>query len=133
MRANKDLPVFMKHANGPGRRSSNIVALGELLKQKREAAGLSQAALAHAAGVTRVAISHLENAVYQQPSPSTLARIGKTLGISMDDIYALTGYTPQADLPNLRAYLMAKYPGWLLAEIEHYCDFLRAKYELPEE
>jgi transcriptional regulator with XRE-family HTH domain len=135
MHATEVLVDSMDHSDSDRHSGSNIVALGKLLKQQREAAGLSQEALASKAGVSRVSLSHLENAVYQQPSPGTLARIGKTLGISMDDIYALTGYTAQADLPSLRVYLMAKHPDWpeeCITAIEDYCEFVCTKHELPE-
>jgi len=63
-------------------------ALGNTLKEKREAAGLTQAALAEKAGVSRKTINTIENRVF---TPSTLLALtlAKVLGVSVHDIFYL--------------------------------------------
>lgn len=63
-------------------------ALGNKLKEKREAAGLTQAALAEKAGVSRKTINTIENRVF---TPSTLLALtlAEVLGVSVHAIFYL--------------------------------------------
>lgn len=60
--------------------------LGNKLKEKREAAGLTQAALAEKAGVSRKTINTIENRVF---TPSTLLALtlAEVLGVSVHAIF----------------------------------------------
>lgn len=63
-------------------------ALGNTLKEKREAAGLTQAALAEAAGVSRKTINTIENRVFT-PSTVLALTLAEVLGVSVHDIFFL--------------------------------------------
>lgn len=67
-------------------------ALGNTLKEKREATGLTQAALAEKAGVSRKTINTIENRVF---TPSTLLALtlAEVLGVSVHDIFYLEDET----------------------------------------
>lgn len=57
-----------------------------MLKAKREAAGLSQVALAEKAKVTGEYISMLESGARKNPSLPTLKRLAKALGVSVSEL-----------------------------------------------
>jgi putative transcriptional regulator len=58
------------------------------LKIRREAAGLTQAALAEAVGVSRKTINTIENRVFT-PSTVLALKIAKVLDLSVHDIFYL--------------------------------------------
>lgn len=60
--------------------------LGHVLKQLREAKGLTQDALAKRAKVTRPYITMLEAGVKKNPSLATLKRIAGALGVSVTEL-----------------------------------------------
>lgn len=58
--------------------------MGEKIKQLRLKKLMSQKDLAEAAGVSRVTISSIENKKRNSFSTSTLNKIGKALGVTVD-------------------------------------------------
>lgn len=62
-----------------------IKAFGQVLKESREAAGLSQEALAHAIGSHATHISRLENG-HKQPTLTTIFKIAEKLGLEPDEL-----------------------------------------------
>ena len=62
--------------------------IGEAVKQRRDALGLTQRALAMEANTTAAAVSHIERG-QRQPSADLLARLASALDCRMDDL--LTG------------------------------------------
>ncbi len=60
-------------------------AVGRRVRQLREAQGLSQAALAKRAGVTKITVLRTERGYYS-PSLSTLERLAKALGVKVKDL-----------------------------------------------
>lgn len=66
----------------------------ESLRDMRRAKGLSQAQLARAAKVTRVYITQIENG-QRTPNPRILKAIADTLGLSLDDAFAMLGKATQ--------------------------------------
>lgn len=107
-----------------------IQQLGQVLKARREACGLSTHRLAEAAQVDQATISRLEAGSITAPRPDKLSRVAQALGISGADIFALADYTVPTDLPSLRPYLHAKYHGFLdedLDRIETYVGRLAKK------
>lgn len=60
------------------------------LRELRSAAGLTQAALADAAGVSRKTINTVENAVFV-PSTILALDLARVLGVSVHDIFYLEG------------------------------------------
>lgn len=62
--------------------------LANSLKEKRSAAGLTQAQLAAAVGVSRKTINTIENRVFV-PSTVLSLQIARHLGVSVHDIFEL--------------------------------------------
>jgi transcriptional regulator with XRE-family HTH domain len=78
-------------------------------------------------GISRPYLSKLEHGKQLHPSPVILSRIARRLAVSAEDLYALTGYLPAEDLPELAPYLRAKHPDWpksLIREVDNYCSYL---------
>jgi transcriptional regulator with XRE-family HTH domain len=61
------------------------MAFHERLKSLRDAAGLSQEALARAAGISTSAVTKLEQSG-KEPSWNTAKKLAKALGVSLDDL-----------------------------------------------
>jgi DNA-binding XRE family transcriptional regulator len=80
--------------------------LGKAIKRHREAAGLSQYALAQQIGAPPSTILRLERGEFGMPDPDKLARIAEALGIEAEELYALG---PYPDLPEMAPYLRTKY------------------------
>lgn len=68
--------------SAPGRK------LGNRLKTLREDAGLTQAALAEKAGVSRKTINTIENRVFT-PSTALALTLAEVLGVSVHEIFHL--------------------------------------------
>jgi DNA-binding XRE family transcriptional regulator len=64
-------------------RARRAYELGRQIRERREAAGLSQRALAKRAGTSQATIASLE-AGGQEPRISTLDRIGEVLGLRVE-------------------------------------------------
>lgn|SRR5208282_4559167 len=112
---------------------SGVSTLGELLRSRREAAGLSLTQMAAKLDISRPYLSRLERGEYTNPSSKILIQLGKRLNIRTEDIYALTGCLLPTDLPNFAPYLRAKHPDWpalVIAELDDFCDYLKHKYSL---
>ena len=123
----------MEHVNQSGRRSTSGSPLGDLIKSKREAAGLTLTQLAQELAVSRSYLYRLERGAYTHPSSRVLAHLIKRLDISVEDAYAVTGYILPNDLPNFGPYLRAKHADWpeeALQQLENFYDFLKNKYSL---
>ena len=123
----------MEQGKQPGHRDSGVSALGELILTKREAAGLTRRQLAGDLGISRPYLYRLERGEYANPSTRVLSQIVRWLDISVEDIYALTGYTIPDDLPTFGPYVRAKHADWpegALDELEDFYDFLKYKYSL---
>jgi transcriptional regulator with XRE-family HTH domain len=83
--------------------------LGNLLRQKREALGLSTRQLGAIAGIDGVTILRFEQGAYAAPRPDKLARVAEALSMTLADIYAMADYAVPADLPSFTPYLRTKY------------------------
>jgi transcriptional regulator with XRE-family HTH domain len=83
-----------------------------MLRKARENQGLTLYALSKISGVDRSLLWKIERGDVNDPRPENLARIAESLGLSMTDLYARAGYVSAERLPNLPAYLRAKY-GYL--------------------
>jgi transcriptional regulator with XRE-family HTH domain len=123
----------MEHVNRSGRHSTGGSPLGNLIKSKREAAGLTLTQLAAELAVSRPYLSRLERGEYAHPSSRVLTQIIKRLDISVEDAYALTGYMLPNDLPSFGPYLRAKHADWpedVQQQLESFYDYLKQKYSL---
>jgi transcriptional regulator with XRE-family HTH domain len=79
----------------PGRRSSK--ALAGAVREVRQGAGLSQADLAVAVGVTQGMVSQWERAVHTPGFPD-MRRIEKTCRLPRGALLRLAGLTPEFDI-----------------------------------
>ncbi len=105
--------------------------LGALLKQRREALGLSLRQLAKIVDVKDVTILRFERGDHAAPAPDKLARIAEAVGLSLADVYALADYAVPTDLPSFKPYLRTKYrdlPKDEIDKIEAYAQKLAKKH-----
>jgi transcriptional regulator with XRE-family HTH domain len=108
-------------------------SLAELLKSRREAAGLTLTAMANELGISRSQMTRLESGENKHPSPALLGRMIKHLDVKPEDLYALTGCIPPTDLPSFIPYLRAMHPDWpddAITVLDDFHDFLRYKHSL---
>jgi len=82
--------------------------IGEHLKGKRLAAGLSTQDLALRVGVSKSTISRVENGLHL-PSVDVLVDIGDALGLDLTELLAKLGARASSELPDFETYLRAKY------------------------
>jgi transcriptional regulator with XRE-family HTH domain len=73
---------------------SSPAALGTAVRAARRSRGLSQQALADAAGMSRVSVSRLEHGL-SNPTWDTVLRVGAALALRLDASWG--GSTPQAE------------------------------------
>lgn len=92
--------------------------LGEWLRERRQAAGLSTVQLAKAAGTTDGTITRLEQGAFAAPDPHKLRRIAEALGLSLADVYAMADYAVPGDLPSFAPYLRRKYRDMPIEAVE---------------
>lgn len=87
----------------PTAMSLNLSAFGQLIRERRQAAGLTQARLAKLAGVTEVTIRNIENA-HNPPSEDTLRRLVEVpqLAVGMGDLPTLRLSDLETDLEFFR-------------------------------
>ena len=78
-------------------RPKQELSLGTQLRQLREAAGLTQEALAFRAGLTPNAVSDLERGKTQRPYPHTVRSLADALGLSDDERTSLLTAVPRRD------------------------------------
>ena len=105
--------------------------LGDLLRSRREALGLSTRELGKATGMDGVTIVRFEQGAFAAPRPDKLARVAAALGLTLADVYAMADYAVPADLPSFQPYLRTKYrqlPAAEVAKIEAYARKLATKH-----
>jgi transcriptional regulator with XRE-family HTH domain len=100
--------------------------LGAYLKQLRTDRGLSLVEVTRELGFDDSYLYYLESGKRRQPHPDYLHRLARYYGVLVEDLYSLAGYTPAAELPDLPAYLRAKYDlsDERVREIADFMDFL---------
>lgn len=109
--------------------------LGALLRHEREQAGFSLRELAERSGVHYSAIAKIEQGQVGSPEPMKLRAIARALGIDVQDLYALAGYTVPDRLPGFAPYLRSKYeqlPDAAIDELENYFEQLKERYGFEE-
>lgn len=103
------------------------VELGQMLRKRREALGLSTRQLSARTGVNDVTISRIERGEFAAPRPDKLTRLAEALGLSAADVFAMADYVTPTELPSFTPYLRTKYrelPAEAIAEIERYAQRL---------
>ena len=105
--------------------------LGRILRDRREALGLSLRQLGTLCELPAVTLFRFEDGAYTAPAPDKLARVAEALGLSLADVYALADYAVPNDLPSFKPYLRTKYrdlPAAEIEKIEAYAAKLARKY-----
>lgn len=84
--------------------------LGPLVKQLREAAGLTLFELAKRTGLNRSVLARIEDGTTAQPSNRSLSVLARALNIDPEVFYdALWWQDTETRLPSPRVYLRSKY------------------------
>lgn len=87
----------------------NLHQLGQLIAQQRNQRGLSLRDVEKMTGVTNSTLSRLEAGIIEKPHVPHLIRVAQALEVEPADYLALAGYVMPDRLPELKAYLRAKY------------------------
>ena len=77
-----------------GEATGGAISFGERLRVLREAAGLTQEALAERAGLTADGIGALERGVRRRPYPHTIRALAEALGLTESERAALVTAIP---------------------------------------
>src|SRR5580765_103483 len=103
------------------------------IRVEREKRGLSVRSVARSVGTDMSRLVRLERGEVKVPRVDTLAKIARTLGLPLADLYGLAGYETTAELPSFTPYLRTKYrelPDDAVAEMEAFLARLQAKHGL---
>jgi transcriptional regulator with XRE-family HTH domain len=105
----------------------NAASLARAVRRHREAAGLSQSALAKAIGVPASTIMRLERGDVEAPDPDKLQRIAASVEIEPEKLFAV--YPAPDRLPDVAPYLRAKFgmSAEAVAEAEQFFADLSTK------
>lgn len=103
-----------------------MLKLGQFIKEKREASGLSQKALGDAIGISDSEIHKIETGARKTPSWENLCKIAKTLNFHPFEILQNAGYITEIDLEPYRSPIegldtMTKRE---LAYVQIFADFI---------
>ena len=104
--------------------------LAVLLREAREARGLSMGQLAEASGVDKGLISRMESGETQNPKPSSLNNLAAALDVAPEKLHEAAGYFDEA-LPSPAVYFRSKYgelPEHAVEDLERYVERLQKKY-----
>ena len=79
--------------------------LGEMIKNKREAAGLSQKKLGTACGLSDSEIMKIENGQRKTPSWKNLCKIAQALDFHPFEILLVAGYITENDIETIQLFV----------------------------
>ncbi|BDT94163.1 hypothetical protein IFM12275_41390 [Nocardia sputorum] len=89
--------------------TNDIARLGQFLKSRREALGLSARVVAQQADIDKATITRLELGQITHPRSENIKAIAQVLRVPVSDLFAVAGWMPKEELPSLRPYLRTKY------------------------
>jgi transcriptional regulator with XRE-family HTH domain len=117
--------------------TKDMNGLIELVKQAREAKGLSIRKLADIAGLHHSFLSKLEAGAYEHVSAESLMALASALELPPADLFSLAGYRLPESLPSFGPYLRTRYGQELspadLSALTHLFDALRARGDGADE
>ncbi len=87
-----------------------LEALAELLRETRQARGLSLEAIARPAKISAPYLLKLERAQVASPSPRVLARLAAVLGVSYLRLMELAGYLDEEEMAKIELRTPAPHP-----------------------
>jgi transcriptional regulator with XRE-family HTH domain len=97
------------------------LTLGQLVRERRDALGLSLRQLGQRIGATDTTVLRIESGEIKNPRGDLLRTLTEALDVPSADLFSAAGYTVPAELPSFRPYLRAKYgalPPAALTELE---------------
>jgi transcriptional regulator with XRE-family HTH domain len=109
------------------------LTIGRMVREAREAAGLSQAELARRLERNEAYVSRLEQGKFGRPQPEVIVALAENLPIKLSDLCAVTNYPFPSELPSLHAYLRVMHPDWpdnAVDNLADYYEFIRQRYSL---
>lgn len=102
--------------------------LDQLIKQKREASGLSQKKLGTACGVSDTEIFKIENGTRKNPNWTTLCKIAQTLNFHPFEILLKAGYITENDIhPNSQIHGLENFNEADIENVQLFIDFLQMR------
>lgn len=113
---------------------SDGVQLGAVIRQAREALGLSLRQLAETVDVHHSFLARLESGDYQTAKPAFLQRLSRVLEVDERDLFALAGLDAPEGLPAFTPYLRAKYDmsDDAAKALQEYFTYVSDKYAVHE-
>lgn len=81
----------MAKTSGRAAKDGGSRRLGEVIRELRESAGLTQHALAKAATIDQAVLARVENETRAGVQFATVCRLAAALGVSLDDLAAAAG------------------------------------------
>lgn len=102
-----------------------MLNLGDLIKEKREVAGLSQKKLADACGLSDSEIMKIESGRRETPSWKNLCKIARALDFHPFEILLAAGYITESDInPCVRLCGLDKLDKNSMSTVQLFVDFL---------
>lgn len=102
-----------------------ISNVGQLIKTKREAEGMSQKKLGTACGVSDSEIHKIENGTRKKPNWMTLCAVAKTLNFHPFEIMLSAGYITDEDIhPTVKLQKLDRLNDSQIQEVQQFIDFI---------
>jgi len=116
-------------------KSGEPSGLGRFVRERRQAAGLSQRQLALAASVSVSNISRLESGFHPTPSLELLKRVAEVLHVEMAELLSYRGIPMSDGSARLKVYLRRQYglPDQGVAEAEAAIERIATRYRSSQE
>jgi transcriptional regulator with XRE-family HTH domain len=105
--------------------------IGLLVHCKREALGASLTKFALETGLSRTFLSRLERGQFADVKVTALAKLTQRVPLTAAEFCAATGCDLSTDLPEIEAYLRARYPQWpetAVSQVADYCRYHEQRY-----
>lgn len=115
--------------------TNSKTTLGQLVRDRREALGLSLRQLGQRIGTTDTTVMRIESGEIANPRGEVLRALAEALEVPSADLFAAAGYTIPTELPSFRPYLRTKYgelPDQALRELERNFADIAKRYGSTE-
>lgn len=107
-----------------------MIAVGDYIKQKREAVGYSLKKMASLCGISDSELYKIENGSRQNPNWRNLCEIAKSLDVHPFEILLVAGYIADTDInPVHKLKRLGKLSNDELELVQLYIDFLIEKQD----
>lgn len=107
--------------------------IGELIKIKREAAGMSQKKLGTACGLSDSEIMKIENGIRKKTNWENLCKIAQALNTHPFELLLASGYITENDInPTIKLHGLDKLSDMDIAYLQLLIDFIISKQNTNE-